>query len=295
MFTKSENKSNINKTYVLVTPARNEEAFIEETIKSVIRQTNLPKKWVIVSDGSTDDTVRIINKYLKKHPWIELVRMSERKERNFARKVHAFNAGYDEVKNLDYDIIGNLDADISFDSDYFKYLLKKFIEYPELGVAGTPFREGDSQYDYRFSRKEHVSGACQLFRKECFESIGGFIPLEAGAIDLTAVVTARMRGWGTAKSNLLIALFKSGYGDYAMGVYPLWQFFRSLYQMTRKPIFAGGFFLLIGYMWAIISKAKKPVSREFVAFRKKEQLKWLSDYIKNFLNNLRSFLKIKIG
>ena len=88
--------------------------------------------------------------------------------------------------------------DISFDDpEYFDFLLKKFAQDPKLGVAGTPFREGTVQYDYRFSRKEHVSGACQLFRRECFESIGGYVPLKAGAIDLTAVVTARMKGWKT--------------------------------------------------------------------------------------------------
>ena len=92
---------------------------------------------------------------------------------------------------------GSLDADISFEQDYFDFLLKKFSYDPQLGVAGTPFREGTVQYDYRFSRKEHVSGACQLFRRECFESIGGYVPLKTGAIDLVAVVTARMKGWKT--------------------------------------------------------------------------------------------------
>ena len=243
-------------TYVLITPARNEAAFIELTIKSVIGQTVLPLKWVIVSDGSTDGTDEIVKKYAAEHPWIELVRMPERAERHFAGKVHAFNAGYARVKDLNYDIIGSLDADISFEPEYFDFLLKKFVQDPTLGVAGTPFREGTVQYDYRFSRIEHVSGACQLFRRECFESIGGYVPLKAGAIDLTAVVTARMKGWktqtftdkfclhhrsmGTAKAHILVATFKSGYGDYPMGVHPLWQLFRSIYQMSRKPFLLGG-------------------------------------------------------
>ena len=115
----AEKNISVNLTYVLITPARNEEAFIEETIKSVIKQTILPKKWVIVSDGSTDNTEEIVKIYLNSHPWIELLRMPERAERHFAGKVQAFNAGFDRVKDLEYDIIGNLDADISFDSDYF--------------------------------------------------------------------------------------------------------------------------------------------------------------------------------
>ena len=282
-------------TYVLITPARNEAAFIKLTILSVVRQTVFPLKWVIVSDGSTDGTDEIVKKYAAKYPYIELVRMPERQERHFAGKVHAFNAGYARVKELDYDIIGSLDGDISFDPEYFAFLLNKFAEYPGLGVAGTPFREGDSQYDYRFSRKEHVSGACQLFRSKCFKDIGGYIPIKEGAIDLAAVVIARMKGWrtetftekhcvhhrvmGTATSNVYRALFISGYGDYRMGVHPLWQVFRSMYQMSRKPILFGGSILFLGYLWALVKKEPKPVSKEFVDFRGKEQMKWLKEYL----------------
>lgn len=186
-----------NLTYVLITPARNEAAFIEQTIKSVVGQTLQPLKWVIVSDGSTDGTDDIVKKYATEYQWIELVRMPERTERHFAGKVHAFNGGYERVKDLKYDIIGSLDADISFEEDYFSFLLNKFAENPQLGVGGTPFREGTVQYDYRFSRKEHVSGACQLFKQECFEEIGGYVPIKGGGIDWTAVTTARMKGWKT--------------------------------------------------------------------------------------------------
>jgi glycosyltransferase involved in cell wall biosynthesis len=300
------NPSNPNEmlSYVLITPARNEAAFIEQTIKSVVGQTVLPVKWVIVSDGSTDGTDDIVKKYAAEHQWIELVRMPERKERHFAGKVHAFNAGYTRARDLKYDIIGSLDADISFETEYFDFLLKKFIQDLKLGVAGTPFREGRTQYDYRFSRKEHVSGACQLFRRKCFESIGGYVPLKAGAIDLVAVVTARMKGWrtetftdkvcihhrrmGTAKDQILRTTFKSGYGDYPMGVHPIWQLFRSVYQMSRKPIIFGGIVLMAGYLCAMLTRAHKPVSMEFVHFRRKEQMLWLSEYLRKILQRSRN-------
>lgn len=304
--TKSANDRNENAEhygYVLITPARNEEAFIEQTIASVVEQTMLPLKWVIVSDGSTDRTDDIVKKHAAMHEWMELVRMPERRERHFAGKVHAFNAGYDKVRNLQFRIVGSLDADISLDREYFEFLLRKFNIDPNLGVAGTPFREGAVQYDYRFSRKEHVSGACQLFRRECFESIGGYIPIKAGAIDLVAVVTARMRGWktetftekfcihhrrmGTAKAHVLVAAFKSGYGDYRMGVHPVWQLFRSVYQMTRTPIFLGGLMLALGYLSATLVHANKPVSEEFVIFRRREQMRWLSGYCKKGFRVLR--------
>jgi len=289
--------------YVLITPARNEEAFIEQTIKSVVGQAILPVKWAIVSDGSTDGTNAIVKKYANDYKWIEFILLPERKDRHFAGKVYAFNAGYAKVKDLKYDIVGSLDADISFDPDYLDFLLKKFTHDPKLGVAGTPFREGNTQYDYRFSRKEHVSGACQLFRRECFDSIGGYVPLKAGAIDLTAVVTARMKGWktetftdkvcihhrpmGTAKDRILMATFKSGYGDYPMGVHPVWQLFRSVYQMSRKPIIGRGIMLMAGYLWAMLKRAHKPISMEFVHFRRKEQMRWLNEYFKKVFRLLR--------
>src|ERR1035437_7642174 len=99
--------------YVLITPARNEAEFIELTIKSVVAQTVRPLRWVIASDGSTDGTDDIVSRYAADHSSIELVRMPARRERHFAGKVHAFNAGYDRMKGLEYDVIGSLDADIS--------------------------------------------------------------------------------------------------------------------------------------------------------------------------------------
>jgi len=279
-------------SYVLITPARNEEAYIEHTIKSVISQTVLPMKWVIVSDGSTDRTDAIVNGYLPAHPWMELIRMPERKERHFAAKVHAFNAGYERVKRIGCDIIGNLDADLSFEADYIEFLLDKFSRDPVLGVAGTPFVEDASQpYDYRFTNVEHVSGACQLFRRECFEAIGGYKPIKAGGIDWVAVTTARMKGWktrtftektifhhrtmGTGKGNILMARFRLGKEDYYEGSHPLWELFRAVYQMKFSPRFLGGLLILSGYIAAFLQRMERPVTPELIAFYRQEQMQRL--------------------
>lgn len=282
--------------YVLVTPARNEAANIERTIRSVVAQTHLPKTWVIVSDGSTDQTDEIVKRYASEHPWIELVRMPEHGDRHFAAKVYCFNAGLKKLDGVGYDIIGNLDADITFDPDYFEYLLSRFAENPRLGVAGTPFVEKTSDaYNYNYANIEHVSGACQLFRKECFEEIGGYIPIKGGGIDWTAVTTARMKGWktrtftektclhhrpiGTAEASKLMAWFKNGKKDYFLGGHPVWEIFRSIFQMKSRPFLFGGLFLLSGYTWALVSRMDRPIPKELVRFHRGEQMQRLKNIL----------------
>ena len=244
-------------------------------------------------DGSTDGTDDIVERYTAEHKWIELLRMPERKGRHFAGKVHAFNVGYAKLKNLKYDIIANLDADISFDAEYFAFLLRKFEIYPELGVAGTPFREAKFQYDYRFTNIEHVSGACQLFRRECFEEIGRYIPIKGAGIDWVGETTARMKEWktmtftdkfyihhrkiGAGKSTVIISRFRFGKQDYYLGGHPVWEVFRCLYQMKTKPYILGGLFLFSGYLWAALSGVNRPIRRELVEFRRREQIRRLKN------------------
>jgi len=280
--------------YVLITPARNEAQFIGVTIQSMIHQTAKPLKWIIVSDGSTDGTDDIVVQHAKDHCWIELVRRPERTERHFAGKVMAFNEGYSRVRRLDCDVIGNLDADISFDPDYFGFLMSKFAGDDRLGVAGTPFREGKEQYNYKFTSIEHVSGACQLFRRQCFEEIGGYIPIKGGGIDLAAVTTARMKGWhtrtfpekicfhhrtiGTAGHSRVKSFFNQGVKDSAFGAHPLWELPRSMYQMSKRPFLVGGGALLAGFLWGMVRRRERVVPAELVAFRRREQMQRLKQF-----------------
>jgi hypothetical protein len=285
--------------YILISPARNEARSIELTIQSVVAQSVLPLKWVIVSDGSTDGTDEIVNRYAADHPWIELLQLPQRKDRHFAGKVFAFNAGWERFKDLHFQYICSLDADITFESDYFEFLLGKLTADPTLGLVGTPFRElcGDV-YDYRFVSIEHVSGACQLFRRECFEAIGGYVPVKGGGIDHIAVITSRMKGWktrtftekhclhhravGTAQRGPVAAKFKLGMKDYALGSHPLWEVFRGAYQVTKKPFLVGGLALSAGYFWALLRRVERPVSPEFVAFHRGEQLVRLRKFLWRF-------------
>ena len=282
--------------YVLITPARNEAAFIEKTIQSVIAQTVLPKRWVIVSDGSTDGTDEIVERYTPGRRWLELVKLSPRKERNFAAKVNAFNAGFERVKDLPFEVIGNIDADVSFPEDFFAFLLGKFETMPELGVAGTHYIEGDfHSYSDSYINVHHVNGQCQLFRRACFSDIGGYVPIKGGGIDWVAVTTARMKGWltysftertfhhhrrmGTAGSSELRARFHYGKKDYFLGGHPLWQVFRSAFQMTKRPYVVGGVSLMFGYIWCWATRTERPVSAELMNFHRHEQIARLKELL----------------
>lgn len=276
--------------YVLITPARNEETHIEKTIHSMIRQTAVPLKWVIVDDGSTDRTAELIGKYAAQFDWIELVRLPPRRDRNFAGKVYAFNAGLERVRHLDFEVVGNLDADLSFEADYCEFLLEKFREDDRLGVAGTIFQEegGYSTATDSFEGENHVAGGCQLFRRRCFEQVGGYVPNKAGGIDWIAVTTARMLNWrtrafrekvffhhrslGTAERSLYASAFSYGEKDYYLGGHPLWELFRVAYRMTKRPYLAAGLALGSGYVRAFLQRQPRPVSNELMRFHRKEQM-----------------------
>jgi glycosyltransferase involved in cell wall biosynthesis len=293
--------NSINLPYIIVTPARNEEKNIERLIQSVASQTILPSRWAIVSDGSTDGTDEVVRKYSNRHPWIELVRMPEHRDRQFAAKVHCFNAGYSRVNNLPHEIIGNLDADISFEKDYFEFLIAKFGENPSLGVAGTPFVEdgGYSSISESFEGAKHVAGGCQLFRRTCFEEIGGYTPNKAGGIDWIAVTTARMKGWttqsfpekvfyhhrslGTGESNWIKSHFNYGRKDYYLGNHPLWEAFRIVYRTVKKPYLVGGMLTLSGYAWAVMTRMERPISNELMAFHRGEEMRKLKSILWNGL------------
>jgi len=278
-------------SYVLITPARNEAAYIELTLKSVVSQTVRPLKWVIVNDGSTDGTDDIVRKYAANNPWIELVQMPERRERNFAGKAIAVSAGQKQLGELQYDVIGNLDADVSFDPDYFAFLMDRFAENARLGVGGTAFREGDLSYNYEFVGIEHVSGMCQMFRRECFEDIGGYAAIRSGGIDLIAVLSARAKGWetrtfveksfvhhrsqGGALHTGLRGRIQMGRKDYLLGNHPLWEIFRSVYQMAHKPYLIGGFLVLASYIWSSIRGVERTIPPELMAIRRNDQMKRL--------------------
>jgi glycosyltransferase involved in cell wall biosynthesis len=275
--------------YVLITPVRNEARDIEKTLRSVTRQTVPPTRWVIVDDGSTDDTASIVKEYADRYDWIELVSAGAYGQRSFGSKVRSFNIGHERVRDVPYEAIGNLDGDISFDGDYLEFLLEKLRDDSCLGVVGTVFREDGYQSDRdSFEGQSHVAGGCQIFRRECFAEIGGYQPSPHGGIDWIAVTTARMRGWktrsfrdkyffhhrqlGTAQRGAVASAYAYGQKDYSVGGHPGWELVRVAYRMLRKPYVVAGLALGAGFFGSYLRRSGRAVTPEFILYHRSEQM-----------------------
>jgi glycosyltransferase involved in cell wall biosynthesis len=278
-----------NKKYVLITPARDEEDFIETTIKSIILQKLLPQKWVIISDGSTDKTNQIIKKYSEKYEFIEGVYISDSLKRNFSSKVNAISVGLSKMIEVEYNFLGNLDADIALEESYYEKIIKKFIEHPELGLAcGKIYDVIDGKIGQYFSYFSNVPGAAQVFRRKCFEDIGGYLPLEMGGEDTVAEVMARMHGWkvetfsditvlhnrrtGTAQSGIYGARFRLGMQEYLYGSHPLFEIAKCVYRIKEKPYVIGSFLRACGYFLAFLYRERDHIPNEVLQYLRQEQM-----------------------
>lgn len=277
-----------NKSYVLITPARNEEGYIEIAIRSIISQTIRPKKWVIVSDGSADHTNDILDRYASNHDFIDFVSIKGHAEWNFASKVDAIRAGCDRLKGIDYEFLGNLDADIGLEPEYYERVLLKFEENNKLGIAGGMILElVNGKFKVLKYNLKSVAGAVQLFRRQCYEEIGGYTPSANGGIDAIAEVMSRMHGWevqsfpeikayhhrqiGENQRGVLISRFRYGIRDYSIGTDPLFMFLKSIDRFRETPFFIGGMLMMLGFLWSAAKREPRPVSNQFVKCVRKEQ------------------------
>jgi len=276
--------------YVIITTARNEENYIRRTIESVISQTVLPQRWVIVSDNSNDRTDEIISNYTKKYNYIKLIHHNSNEQRNFTSKVHAFNVGYDNLQDVKFDFIGNLDADISFAPNYYECILNKFNDNQLLGIAGGIFYEfyNGKFHSYKTS-KNSVRGGIQLFRYKCFREIGGFKPLKIGGEDALAEILSRMNGWevisfpeikvyhnrptGTGGMKVYRAKFLRGQEYYTLGYHPFFLILKCIYRASEKPFFIGSILVFCGFFWSYIRRNQIKISNDIVKYVREEQLK----------------------
>ena len=283
--------------YVLITPARDEGDYVERTINSVIHQTVLPQKWVIVSEGSTDRTEEIVTSYAEEYAFIQLVSSKSTSRRNFGSKVRAIWKGSEQLKGIKYQFIGNVDADVSFKPDYYEKILAKFRDNPRLGIAGgVVFDNRRGKWIRQFANPSwSVAGAIQMFRRQCYEGIGGYIQLPVGGIDTVAEAMARKYGWevksfadlavlhhGTKKENVLLTRFRGGIREYAIGYHPLFHFAKSIYRIQERPYVVGSLFRLAGFLYALLRRERSAVPHDLVSYLRQEQYKRLySLLIKN--------------
>jgi glycosyltransferase involved in cell wall biosynthesis len=276
-------------TYVLITPARNEEASIEKTIKSVVNQTILPEKWIIVSDGSTDRTDAIVQSHQQKYDFIHLVRRDADVNRDFASKVYAIRAGLEKLNGTRYDFIGNLDADVSFEQDFYERIFREFDQNPELGITGGVFYElNNGQWTaQRTNVNWSVGGCTQTFRRQCYQDIGGYLPLKKGGEDAIAEVLARRNGWqvralpdlkifhyrkiGSMNHSYYRARINHGAYHYSLG-YMLWYEVARTFSRLRKSYVLAEFATLFGYLLALIRRDAIAVPEDVHRYIREEQV-----------------------
>jgi glycosyltransferase involved in cell wall biosynthesis len=279
--------------YVLVTAAYNEEANIGKTIEAVVSQTSLPKRWIIVSDGSIDRTDEIVQEYSKKYSFIRSLRIARRPGRSFGSKVRAFRAGAALLADITYDFIGNLDADVTLADSYFTELIVHFDRRPSLGVAGGfVVEELNGKFQNRRQNRVYsIAHAGQLVRRECYDAIGGYAVLEYGGEDWHAQTCAKMKGWeveafphlkvfhhrrtGEAE-NLLRHKFRQGRMDFSFGSDTIFEILKCMLRITEKPFLLGGTVRLFGFFWSMVCNDKRPVTPEFIEFLRQEQRQKLS-------------------
>jgi glycosyltransferase involved in cell wall biosynthesis len=287
----------IDKTYVLITAARNEERYIEKTILSVLSQTVLPKKWVILSDNSIDDTDKIIKKYKKLHNFIEFIKIRSNEQRNFSSKVNALKKGYERLKLHKFDYIGNLDADISFNPFYYEEIINRLEHDIHLGITGGIVLEliNNKLREQKISMNS-VAGAVQFFRRSCFEKIGGYIPLKLGGEDAAAEIKSRMYGWKVqtytdikvihnrpiiqGKMGLLKTRIRQGMMFFQLGYLPLFETLRCISRITERPYIVGSGFELSSYFLSYLFGKKIQLSKEVVYYLRTEQKNRIAELLK---------------
>ncbi len=277
----------------MVTAAKDEARFLPNTLDAVLGQTRRPERWVIVDDGSTDDTKAVLHEAARNHSWICPVSLPPRKDRDFGGKVAALCVASAHLEDTAFDCLGNLDADIEVPPNYYATMLEAFSADPATGIAGGAVF--DRQPDGRFVRVPNapdvVAGAVQLFRRECWEQVGGYLPLPLGGEDAVAEAMARMRGWrvrgfpeimvkhhrpcGTASAGHCRARFNDGKRDYALGNHPLFQLGKCLYRCGKPPVILSGLLSMMGYAWSAVRRETSGVPREVVRFVRQEQMRRL--------------------
>jgi biofilm PGA synthesis N-glycosyltransferase PgaC len=250
--------------YLIITPARDEEAYLEKTILSVVGQSIRPMQWVIVNDGSGDDTGKIMEHYAEIYPWITA---RHRPNRGFREAgggvVSTFYDGLEQVEFPEWEFLVKLDADLSFPSDYFENCFSEFDRDPQLGIGGGGiYHEVAGRLELEENPRFHVRGATKIYRRKCWDELGGL--LKAPGWDTVDELKANMLGWKTrsflglkvshyrftgAADGAWKDCVKNGRANYITGYHPVFMFVKCIRRLVRKPYLTGA----MGLMWGFLS------------------------------------------
>jgi len=270
------------KKYVVISPIRNEAEFLPRVIQSVFNQTIRPTEWIVVDDGSTDNTGKILQEAAKKYKWITYVHKPDRGIRSVGPGVvETFYYGYERMKTKEYDFIAKMDGDLEFGPKYIETLLGYFNKDPFLGSAsGKIFLPvGNNKLIEERMTDEMTSGAFNFYRRQTFDDIGGFVCEVMW--DGIAYHQARINGWrtrsvhhadlkiihkrlmGSSHKNIIHGRLRWGRGQYFMGTHPLYILAVAAYRMFERPFLIGGFGILTGYILSGFNRIKRYGNDEF--------------------------------
>ncbi len=275
-----------NIKYVIISPVRNEGAHIERTIASVTSQTLKPVEWIIVDDGSTDQTSHIISKYTRQMRWMRVITREDRGSRKpGAGVMEAFNQGYTTIKQQDFDYIVKLDGDLSFGNDYFSKCFEHFNKDKMLGIGGG---QVDNLIDGKIKTEHainfYVRGACKIYSRACWDAIGG-LPVAAGW-DTYDSVKANMLGFTTrsfahprvlhhkatgSAEGFWRNSVKHGQANYTCGYSPLFMFCKAVSRIPDKPFFIGSLALLWGFLSCYAKRTERIADRLMIHYVRRQQ------------------------
>ena len=255
---------------VIVAPVRDEAEYLQGTIDSLVAQKLKPVEWLLVDDGSTDETFAIAERASREHPWIRVVKRQDRGVRAVGPGVvEAFYFGYDQIITKDYDYICKMDGDIEIGPDYFFTLVEYFEKDAHLGSgSGKVFIEENGGLVEERASDEMVAGMVNFDRRKCFEAIGGFV--RQVHWDGIAYHKARITGWrtrsirnskldiihkrlmGSSHQSIWHGRMRWGRGQYFMGTHPVYIIPMGVYRMAEKPFIIGGLGIICGYFKAML-------------------------------------------
>ena len=283
------------RAYLVVSPCRNEAEYMRKTLESMVVQTLRPVLWVIVDDGSTDETPAILADYAAEHDWIKIVAKPDRGHRAVGPGViEAFYAGLETVTDLSpYLAIGKLDLDLDLPAKYFEILIDRMVADPRIGTcSGKPYiRRGDALVSERRSDDMSV-GMTKLWRTTCFDAIGGVVrEVMWDAIDCHK---ARQLGWraiswdepelrfehlrpmGSSQTSIYTGKRRHGFGQYFMGTDPLYFAATAAFRAMEPPYVLGGLSMLQGYFGAMLKGERRLDDPELIKFIRAYQRKTLT-------------------